>query len=195
MTRRLSIFAVAISVVVIAAVSAHAASTKFQTSVVPVIADEFGATAYPTMGPGKVQMKGSGTCKSKLSGVTDGAGIPVTTDNSLKLTGELTGDEYIVVLGGNFPGMGTVFEFNIPVELKLGKGAAKIDQSSQFELIPAGVHRAAVFDKLEIYEPPLAPDFAACKLIIDAGGTVVNDPEGNPCKTGLMVGASGVIIP
>jgi len=161
---------------------------------VPVIADMAGATAFPTMAAGKVQMKGNGKCKSKLSGVTDEFGIPVTTDNSMKLTGEMTGDEYIVVLGGNFPGMGTVFEFNIPVELKLGKGSATIDQSAQFALIPAGVHRASVFDKLEIYEPPLPADFAACKLVVDGGGTVVDDPN-NPCKTGLMVGASGVIIP
>ncbi len=194
MTRCLTIFAVAITVVVLAAVSAQAASTKYQSSVVPVVADNAGATDFPTMEAGKVLMKGNGKCKSKLSGVTDEFGIPVTTDNSMKLTGQVTGDEYIVVLGGNFPGMGTVFEFNIAVELKSGRGSAKIDQSSQFALIPAGVHRAAVFDKLEIYEPPLPADFAACKLIIDAGGTVVDDPN-NPCKTGLMVGASGVIIP
>ena len=104
MTSRLTIFAVAIAVVVLAAVSAQAASTKYQSSVVPVVADNAGATAFPTMEAGKVLMKGNGKCKSKLSGVTDEFGIPVTTDNSIKLTGQLTGDEYIVVLGGNFPG-------------------------------------------------------------------------------------------
>jgi hypothetical protein len=194
MTHRLSIFAVAITVIVLAAVSAQARSTKYQSSVVPVVADNTGATAFPTMAAGKVLMKDNGKCKSKLSGVTDEFGIPVTTDNSMKLTGQMTGDEYIVVLGGNFPGMGAVFEFNIAVELKSGKGSAKVDQSSQFALIPAGVHRAAVFDKLEIYEPPLPADFAACKLVIDSSGTVIDDPN-NPCKTGLMIGASGVIIP
>ena len=42
MTSRLTIFAVAITVVVLAAVSAQAASTKYQSSVVPVIADMAG---------------------------------------------------------------------------------------------------------------------------------------------------------
>ena len=55
----------------------------------------------------------------------------------------LNGDEYVAIVGGTFIALGVDFLFNLPMELKNGKGKAKIDASSLFSLIPAGTLRSS----------------------------------------------------
>ncbi|MBC8292789.1 MAG: hypothetical protein H8E45_06435 [Proteobacteria bacterium] len=173
---------------------ACAGGTRVVASLVPVVTTLSGGTGHPTMEPGRVILKSGGASKVKLQGVTNAHGSPVTTDNSLQLVDEMSGDEYIVVVSGSFPATSTVYEFNIPVELRNGKGKASADRSPQYWLIPDMAHRAAEFHLIDVYEPPAPEDAPNCRSVVDAGGTVI-DGAPNPCRSGRRLASVGLLIP
>jgi hypothetical protein len=157
------------------------AGSKWQTNIV----DADGVDPAITV-KSKVQFKDKGLLKAKIAGLTDEAGAVVTTDFGFKEFGAsgMDGDEYMLILSGVFPALGVDFEFNLPIEAKEGKGKGKLDASSLFLLIPAGVWRASELTTVKLVGPIGAaePALNDCKTNIIANGTVILGAI-NPCDT------------
>lgn len=183
-----------VPILLLLATPARTATTRIVVSLVPIVTTPSGGTGHPTMEPGRLLLKSDGASRVKLRGVTGSAGEPVTTDGSMQASCGMSGDEYFVVLSGNFPATGTPWEFNIPVELRNGNGKASADRSSQYWLIPNMAHRAAEFHRLEVYEPPTPENAANCSLVVEAG-SIVFDGTPNPCRSGTQLGGMGLAIP
>lgn len=170
------------------------AGTKYQTNIVPANADMNGLETDPTLSnKSKVKITDTGQFQAKVDGVTDALGALVTTDGSFddKTAPALNGDEYLVIIGGTFVALGVGFQFNLPMELKGGKGKAKIDASSLFGLIPPGTLRSTQQTTVEVYGPIGPAAVAACATNLDGGGFVVS-PDPNPCLAGDRVGVGGI---
>ena len=155
----------------------------------------------------KFLMKSNGLMKGLLKDITDGDGNLVTTDGSYKASGTLTGDEYVIVLGGEFFSMSVPYNFVLAVEAKKGKGVAKLNGSSMFGLIPEGIHRASSVDGVRVYGPIGPENVDGCQGIIDANGTLlypditpnycIGQTPGDPYPTAAtvrMIGAGGLLI-
>ena len=174
------------------------AGTKYQANLVPVgVLDPNDPNGPGTLAiKSKVQAQGSGKFQANLKGVVDGAGALITTDGSFKATGILTGDEFIVVVAGTFPGAADVaFEFNLVGELKKGNGKAAIDTSFLFGQIPADTLRSIVITGVEVHGPLGAANVDDCTLNLTAGGFNLPDVAPNPCVGGDRIGAAGIQIP
>jgi hypothetical protein len=198
---------------VVLAASAAWAGTKYQTSLVPADADN------PTLSAkSKMQIKDKGLLQAKLQGITDGAGDLVTGDgtyNPKKGMTTLSGDEYVVVQNGTFPGVGnTGFQFNLVADVKKGKGKAAFDGGPLFSLIPNGVHRAVNVTSVAVYGPvgdqtcngvtcpngvscttnADCPTLQDCQDNLDGNGFVLEGFD-NPCIGGELLGVGGILIP
>lgn len=174
------------------AVAPAFAGTKIQMNVVPS-----SATSPPTnptlTSKGKFQVDDKAKMQVGLKGVTDGAGLPVTTSTSYKDTATLDGTQYVAVVRGTFTALGVTFESALPVELKKGSGTGKVSLASLFSAIPAGVGRSVEVNGVEIWGPLGASNVAACTAVVTAGFSVVpNDPA---CRGGTKIGVGGMNIP
>lgn len=175
--------------VVLATAGTSVAGTKWQTNLVPESA------LNPTiLEKSKVAFKDKGQLKASLQGLTDAGGALVTTDESYKKNGVVNGDEYFVIVSGQFPALGVDFEFNLPIEAKAGKGSGKLDVAGLFTLIPAGTHRAAEMTSAKVVGPLGALSALDCSNNLVGGGFVVLGAP-NPCDQGDLVGVGGVLIP
>lgn len=155
----------------------------------------------------KFLMKSNGLMKGLLKDITDGDGNLVTTDGSYKANGTLTGDEYVIVLGGEFFSMSVPYNFILAVEAKKGKGVAKLNGSDMFNLIPESEHRASSVDGVRVYGPIGPENVDGCQGILDANGThlypditpnyCIGQTPGDPYPTAAtvrMIGAGGLLI-
>jgi len=175
------------------AVGTAAAGTKFQTNIVPGNALD-GLEVNPSLSSkGKVKIIDKGLFQAKLDGVTDATGALVTTDGSYndKNAPTLTGDEYVVVVGGTFVALGVDFRFNLPMELKGGKGKAKIDAASLFGLIPPGTLRSSQQTAVNVFGPIGVAAVDGCTVNLNAGGFVIG-ADVNPCEGGDRIGVGGI---
>jgi hypothetical protein len=187
--KQVGYFLGALGAVVLFAGPANAGS-KWQTNLVGV------SNTDPTITvKSKVQFKDKGLLKAKIDGLTDSGGTLVTTDTSYKDFGPggLNGDEYFVIVSGLFPALGVDFKFNLPIEAKTGKGKGKLDASSLFTLIPAGVHRASELQSVKLVGPLGAANVTDCANNLIAGGFVVLGAP-NPCDQGDLIGVGGVLL-
>ena len=174
------------------------AGTKYQANLVPVgVLDPNDPNGPGTLAnKSKIQAQDSGKFQANLKGVVDGAGALITTDGSFKATGTLTGDEFIVVVAGTFPGVDNIaFEFNLVGELKKGNGKAAIDASSLFNQIPPSTLRSVVITGVEVHGPLGAENIEACTQNLVDGGFNLPDAAPNPCVGGSLIGAAGIQIP
>ncbi len=194
--RCISLFLLALAVV---ALSTSAwAGTKYKANLVPVgVLDPNDPNGPGTLAnKSKIQAQDSGKFQANLKGVVDGAGELITTDGSFGKTGTLTGDEFIVVVGGTFPGAANIaFEFNLVGELKKGNGKAAIDASSLFSLIPPNTLRSVAITGVEVHGPLGAANVAACTQNLADGGFFLPGTVSNPCVGGSLIGAAGIQIP
>ncbi|TFH24069.1 MAG: hypothetical protein E4H03_04635 [Myxococcales bacterium] len=193
-----SILTAALVSLTVTTAPAVAGGTKFQTNIVPANS-ELTIEINPTLSEkGQVKITGKGVFQAKLDGVTDAAGALVTTDGSYndKTAPTLTGDEYMVVIGGTFVALGVDFRFDLPIELKGGKGKAKIDAASLFTLIRPEVLRTTQQTTINVFGPIGVDAVAGCLTILDRtpetkGGFTV-DPEPNLCEAGIRIGVGGI---
>ena len=182
------------------------AGTKYKANLVPVTVLD--PNNLDPNNPGtlenksKIQASDKGVFQTKLKGVVDGAGTLVKTDGSFlglqaqgilfTLLGSLTGDEYVTVVSGTFPGQGNVaFEFNLVAELKKGGGKAKIDASGLFSLIPGATLRSVAITAVEVHGPLGAANVAACTSNLELGAFFLPGAIPNPCVGGDWIGAAG----
>lgn len=178
-----------LAVLILVTAATADAGTKWQTNLVPE------SDTDPTiLAKSKVLFKDVGLLKASVQGVTDGAGALVTTDESWKKNGLLNGDEYFVIVSGEFPALGVPFEFNLPFETKDGKGSGKLDVGTLFTLIPVGVHRASKMTRVKVVGPLGVLNVQACFQNVVGGGFVVLGAT-NPCDQGDLIGVGGVLIP
>jgi hypothetical protein len=175
---------------ILLAASAAWAGTKYQANLVPT------SSLPPSLSnKGKVQLKDVGRVQATIKGVDDGTGL-VTTDQSFKTTGTLTGDEYVVVLKGVFVALGTPFEFNLVSELSNGNGATKVDASGLFALIPPGLIKSVDVTGAEVHGPLGAANVAGCTANLTGPLPGINLPPAvNPCIGGTKIGVAGVQVP
>jgi hypothetical protein len=164
------------------------AGTKYQASLVPTSDAPAGLSTKS-----KVVLKSNGQVKVTLKGVNGGGGL-VSTDQSLRQGGMLTGDEYVTVLHGTFVALGISLELNLVAELKKGKGVAKADASSLFNLVPPNVVRAIEVTGATVYGPLGQANVAGCQANLGLGGLVF-EPTPNPCIGGSQVGVAGIMVP
>jgi hypothetical protein len=165
------------------------AGTKWGTNLVPA------SDTDPVISPkSKASFKDKGQLKAGISGLTDGGGMLVTTNESYKKNDLLDGDEYMVILSGIFVALGVDFSFNLPIELKEGKGSGKIDAADLFSLITPGLHRASEMTTIKVVGPLGVGNVPDCQSNLTAGGYVIlGNP--NPCDQGTLIGVGGVLIP
>jgi hypothetical protein len=181
-----------LAVLLITAGPSNAGGTKWQTNLVPE------SDMHPTInGKGKVSLgvsgSGKGTMKASVQGLTDGGGTLVTTDDSWKKNGLLNGDEYMVIVDGNFPALSVPFVFNLPFETKDGKGKGKLDLAALLTLMPAMTHSASQMNGAKVVGPLGALNVVDCANNVAGGGFVVlGNP--NPCDQGDLIGIGGVIL-
>jgi hypothetical protein len=172
---------------------------------------------HPTIAPkSKASVKDVGIFQAKALGVTDGAGVLVTGDDSIKQGDGLTGDEYIAVAYGTFVALGVDFAFNLVFDVKNGNGNKTIDASTLFGLIPGGIHRAAEMSAVDVWGPigdqvcdaggtntcqggtacttnADCPTLADCETNLVNGFVLAGLP--NPCIGGEKLGVAGILIP
>ncbi len=143
----------------------------------------------------KLQVKDTGKFQAKLQGVRDVSAVPVTTNGSLDAAGILDGDEYVVVLRGTALAFGGIaFEFDLVMELKGGKGKAKVDAASLFSLIAPGANRSVVIEGGDVYGPIGASNVDECQALHDGSGYSI-PPSLNPCVEGLSrIGTTGILL-
>jgi len=187
-TKLVGFFFAALAAIVVFAGPA-AAGSKWQTNLVPQSDTDPTITAKS-----KVLFKDKGTLSAKLDGLTDVTGTLVTSDESWKKFTTINGDEYFVIVSGEFPALGVDFVFNLLVEPKAGKGKGKLDASGLFALIPAGVHRASELKSVKVVGPLGAANAVDCRANIQAGGFVILGGL-NPCDQGDLIGVGGVLLP
>jgi len=169
------------------------AGTKFQTNIVPLNATN------PTLSEkSKLKMVDKGTISGKLDGVVDSGGSPVNGDGSFdggKQMGTLTGDEYAVILNGEFVALSTTFDFVLMTDLKGGKGKVKKDAAVLFGLIPGGLHRATDLGSIEVWGPvgDQVCDLAAADTCLEGGSCSTNGDcsVSNNCGPGQCQGGNG----
>jgi hypothetical protein len=186
-----------ISMTVIAATATTApAGTKYAANLVPsAVVDP---PPNPTLSTkSSVKLSDKGAIQVALAGVTDGAGTLVTTSTSYNDTGTLDGTEYFVVIKLSVTAVAGLFpEIDLPVavDLKAGKGKAKLSASSLFALIPPGQARTVEIIGSEVWGPLGAGGVAACQAILD-GPIPVTFPPDMSCRGGTQIGISGLYIP
>lgn len=192
MTKKLAVILACLSLSFVA-VSPSDAGTKWQTNLVPE------SDTDPTViEKSKISFKDKGQLKASIQGLTDGAGMLVTTDTSFKDNKILNGDEYFVIVSGNFPALSVPFEFNLPFEVKAGKGSGKGDFSTLFSFIPPGTHRASEMTSVKVVGPLGAANILDCFNNVTAGGGnggFVVLGATNPCDHGDLIAVGGVLIP
>ncbi len=199
MTKNLGIALSALALLVMST-GAAVAGTKWQTNIVPE--SDTDPTLYEKS---KISFSDKGKVKATIQGITDNAGMIVTTDTSIK-NHTITGDEYFVILEGFFPGVSNIaFQFNLPFEVKEGKGRAKFDATGLFGLIPGGAHRASAMTSVKVVGPLGVANIDDCQTNLLAGGLAVGNNGGfvvdlgggfvNPCDFGDLIGVGGVLIP
>jgi hypothetical protein len=185
-----------ISMAIIAATATTApAGTKYAANIV---------SNYPTDPPpnptlsvkSSVKLDDKGNLAIALAGVTDGAGLLVTTSTSYHDTLAVDGTEYVAILKLYIPGIAFFFpvvEVPVPVDLKAGKGKTKLSAASLFGLIPAGVGRTVEVTGVEVWGPLGAGNAGNCQAELDQGFSLTgNDPA---CRGGTQIGMSGIAIP
>jgi len=185
------------------------AGTKYKANLVPVTVLD--PNNLDPNNPGtlqnksKIQASNKGAFQASLKGVVDGSGVLINTDGSFlgvqaqgvlfTVLGSLTGDEFVTVISGTFPGQDDVaFEFNLVAELKKGGGKAKIDASTLFSLIPEGTLRSVAITAVEVHGPLGAANIAACTSNLELGAFFLPGETPNPCVGGFWIGAAGVEI-
>ena len=180
------------SAIVIAGATLATAGTKWQANVVPTTA------AAPTLSnKSKASMDDKGKVQVNLQDVTDAVGL-VNGDGSFtaKTAPALSGDEYVAIVTGKFLALGVTFEFALPIELKKGKGSAKIDASSLFNLIPPGLLKSIEVQGAKVYGPLGAANVVACTALLNSAIPRVNlPPAPNPCQAGALIGTTGIQLP
>ena len=160
------------------------AGTKVQGNIVDVdvvLGDSSGVSAKS-----KYQLKGDGSYKVQLKGMTDNAGAPAAVT-----TGPV--DEYIAVISGDAGG-GITWNYNIRVPITK-EGQAKVQGSvSLISSVPVG--SAVGVLGVKVYEAPTPGTAAACTTVMTdpmLPGVWLDIMGANPCASGDRVGISGVV--
>ncbi len=165
------------------------AGTKRLTSIVPV------ATSSPTLLPNsKILVKDNGLLKLTLKGVQTASGALATSDKSLK-SGNVTGDEYAVILSGKIIALNLEIELGVLIEMKEGKGTTKIDISHVFGLFPNGLAKTIAWGNVEVYGPVGTNNLEACQNNMDLSDGLSFPPAPHPCVGGTHIGSGGIVDP
>jgi hypothetical protein len=193
--KRIALIAMA---VVAASATAAPAGTKYATNLVP--SDAFvDPPANPTLSPkSSVKLSDKGAVQVGLAGVTDGAGLPVTTSTSFNDTSVLDGSEYIVIIKLSvtaIKGFIPLVEVPVAVDLTAGKGKAKMSVSALLGSLPPGTPRTVEIVGSEVWGPLGAGTPTTDCQAIFSNSLPVGLPLGAVCRGGTQIGISGISIP
>jgi hypothetical protein len=195
-----SIALIAIAVVAASASSAPA-GTKYATNLVPNSAVD--PPANPTLSPkGQMKLSDKGAVSIQLAGVTDGAGLLVTTSTSYNDTKDTTpvldGTEYVAIIKLVLPaisGFIPIVEVPVPVDLKAGKGKTKLNAGPLFALLPPGSGRTAEIIGTEVWGPLTVAKAAACTALVGSALPASLTSPDPTCRGTQQIGMSGLAIP
>jgi hypothetical protein len=164
--------------ILMASASSALAGTKAQANLVPATDP---TVPNPTMSTkGKVALKDTGALQVSIKGVTDGTGAFVTSATAYDPAdpNTLAADDYTVMVKMNVVGAAAALtvpavdvEYVVPLSLKKGNGAAKLDLAGLVGMLTAlgTVNRSFEVRGGEVWGP-LGANLADCKEVMKTGG-------------------------